>query len=81
MNNYIAGNIQQIIESKEWEEVDKQWAIEREMIINKGKRAREDVKKTECWAELAGFDRAIMTLKRIAAYRESEHIVTEQEEN
>lgn len=72
MNNVIAGKILQIIESPEFYEVEKQWALERESILQKGKKARNEGKKIEMWAELEGFDRAIQKLHSIAQYREPE---------
>lgn len=79
MNNNQANQILQIIESPVWREVEKQWALQREAIIQEGKKARSDVKKTECWAELTGFDKAITRLHNIAQFREEEHTENEEE--
>lgn len=70
MNNVIAGKLLAILESDTWHEVEKQLALQRENIIAKGKKARNEGKQIAMWSELEGYDKAIMTIKAIANYRE-----------
>ena len=66
MNDRLSNSAKQLIDSPDWH---KEVAILREAVIAKGKRAREDVKKTEMWAELAGLDKAIMFINQLADWK------------
>lgn len=63
MNDKLVMQARAIIDNPEWH---REVAIMREALIAKGKRAREDVKKTEMWAELTGFDKMLMFITSLA---------------
>ena len=41
------------------------WNVERERIIQEGKKARADNKQTQMWSKLDGFDLAATMLERV----------------
>jgi hypothetical protein len=59
-----------------WKELVREFYLLRERTIEKGIKARDEVKKTEMWAELAGVNKSIKLLEAIENYeppKEEEH--------
>lgn len=66
MNDRLVAQAKALVDNPDWH---REVAIMREAVISKGKRAREDVKKMEMWAELTGFDKMVMFLTHLANYK------------
>lgn len=63
-------HVRQVMSMPGWEILVRAWNFERERVIANGKKSRSEEKKIHMWAELDGFDKAVLMAEKIAKVEE-----------
>ncbi len=66
----IDGHIRSMMRSMGWQLLMQRTALERDLIIEEGKRSRSNEKNVKIWAKLDGFDIAATVAERLLTNRE-----------